>query len=128
RLPCVKCNSPESQMHHEDYSRPRDVTWLCRPCHDRLHRERGSKRGRPSRGRTKAPPVMVRLSPAERADAQEKARLAGMSLSGVMREAIAAFNPVERIAPEAPPADGAIREPLPAADSTVPGILVVYDE
>jgi hypothetical protein len=30
---CVKCGCPDSQMHHSDYSRPLDVTWLCRPCH-----------------------------------------------------------------------------------------------
>jgi len=33
RKPCEKCGSPESQMHHEDYNRPTDVTWLCRECH-----------------------------------------------------------------------------------------------
>lgn len=30
---CVDCGSPDSQMHHEDYSKPLDVIWLCRPCH-----------------------------------------------------------------------------------------------
>lgn len=27
-------------MHHEDYSKPTEVTWLCRPHHWELHKER----------------------------------------------------------------------------------------
>lgn len=38
RAACVDCGSPESQMHHEDYDRPLDVIWLCRPCHLARHR------------------------------------------------------------------------------------------
>lgn len=29
---CVRCGSPEVHAHHEDYSRPLDVVWLC-PAH-----------------------------------------------------------------------------------------------
>lgn len=36
--PCTECGSAASQMHHEDYSRPLAVTWLCRPCHLSLHK------------------------------------------------------------------------------------------
>jgi len=32
------CNSP-AQMHHDDYSRPLDVEWMCRPHHLAHHRE-----------------------------------------------------------------------------------------
>ena len=39
KQPCVTCGSPESQMHHDDYSKPLDITWLCRPCHLALHNE-----------------------------------------------------------------------------------------
>ena len=34
---CFKECKPEG--HHEDYSRPFDVDWLCIECHKRLHRE-----------------------------------------------------------------------------------------
>lgn len=36
---CQDCGSTESQKHHEDYSKPLDVIWLCRPCHLNRHRE-----------------------------------------------------------------------------------------
>lgn len=39
KLPCQKCGSICSQAHHEDYSRPIDVIWLC-PLH---HMERHSE-------------------------------------------------------------------------------------
>jgi hypothetical protein len=36
--PCRVCGSEKVEMHHEDYDKPLDVTWLCRPCHLALHR------------------------------------------------------------------------------------------
>ena len=29
RKPCEVCGDPKSQAHHEDYSKPFDVKWLC---------------------------------------------------------------------------------------------------
>lgn len=36
KQPCVRCGSTDVHAHHEDYSKPLDVVWLC-PSH---HRER----------------------------------------------------------------------------------------
>ena len=34
---CFKECKPEA--HHEDYSKPLDVEWLCKKCHTELHRK-----------------------------------------------------------------------------------------
>lgn len=34
---CRLCDSPESEMHHGDYSKPKDITWLCKRCHHDFH-------------------------------------------------------------------------------------------
>lgn len=37
--PCRECGSTKSiHAHHEDYSRPLDVEWLCAACHAAEHR------------------------------------------------------------------------------------------
>ena len=37
---CVKCGSNyRVEAHHEDYSRPIDVIWLCDTCHKNRHKE-----------------------------------------------------------------------------------------
>lgn len=36
---CFKCNSIFSEAHHEDYSKPLDVVWLCKKHHTERHNE-----------------------------------------------------------------------------------------
>lgn len=38
KTPCVNCSSLLVQAHHEDYSKPLKVIWLCRKCHLELHK------------------------------------------------------------------------------------------
>lgn len=45
REPCVVCGDPNSMAHHEDYSKPLVVQWLCNFHHSELHRKR--KEGNP---------------------------------------------------------------------------------
>lgn len=38
RQPCEICGALRSEGHHEDYTRPLDVRWLCRRHHAETHR------------------------------------------------------------------------------------------
>ena len=38
RLPCEKCGALKSEAHHEDYSKPLEVRWLCNAHHRAEHK------------------------------------------------------------------------------------------
>ena len=37
KQPCSVCNNQNSEAHHEDYTKPLDVIWLCREHHLEKH-------------------------------------------------------------------------------------------
>ena len=38
RLPCIRCGVPNSHGHHEDYTKPLEVMWLCAKHHIERHK------------------------------------------------------------------------------------------
>jgi len=36
---CQECELEKVDAHHPDYSKPLLVVWLCRKCHNKLHKE-----------------------------------------------------------------------------------------
>lgn len=45
REPCATCGTEVNvDAHHTDYSKPLEVSWLCRLCHAAQHRKEGFKR------------------------------------------------------------------------------------
>lgn len=39
KKPCCNCGSESNiHAHHNDYSKPLDISWYCRSCHSELHR------------------------------------------------------------------------------------------
>ena len=39
RMPCEVCGNKQADAHHDDYSKPLDVRWLCRAHHAEFHRK-----------------------------------------------------------------------------------------
>lgn len=38
KLPCLVCGEIKVEAHHEDYSKPFDVIWVCRKHHNQYHK------------------------------------------------------------------------------------------
>lgn len=41
KYPCETCGNIESEAHHDDYTKPYDIRWLCRQHHLQHHKEIG---------------------------------------------------------------------------------------
>lgn len=37
RQPCKDCGTAKAHAHHDDYSKPLDIEWLCHRCHMKAH-------------------------------------------------------------------------------------------
>ena len=37
RGPCIYCGKPDGHAHHEDYSKPLHIVWVCQFHHSQIH-------------------------------------------------------------------------------------------
>ena len=36
-MKCEKCGNKKAVRHHDDYSKPLEIRWLCKNCHNKHH-------------------------------------------------------------------------------------------
>lgn len=60
RLPCERCGDENTHAHHDDYSRPLEVMWLCPKHHKARHKELRIPAGSSADGRGSKPDLARR--------------------------------------------------------------------
>jgi hypothetical protein len=97
---CEECKAPVPlQAHHEDYSKPLEVTWLCTGCHVNRHQELGDRprRKKGSKVSRRQQPFSMRVSKEALAAYEQAAANAGMSMSEWARHVLDVSSGVSRI-------------------------------
>lgn len=44
KAPCEVCGEVKSEIHHDDYSKPLEIRWLCREHHVQFHRSQKARK------------------------------------------------------------------------------------
>jgi hypothetical protein len=82
RLPCRECGSTIAvEAHHEDYTKPLEVQWLCRKHHARRHAEMNDKL-------IEGTAIRVALDSEKHARLKAAAALRGKSIIEIVNEII----------------------------------------
>lgn len=86
---CSVCgdNSKKVLVHHKDTNHfnqtPDNLQLVCRPCHSKLHQLINRKYESPLHVRTQV--ILLRLTPEEKTILIEQSKLAGISMSALVR-------------------------------------------
>lgn len=83
---CEQCEAPcKPDAHHDDYSKPLEVRWLCRQCHVSIHAADSPKTGKS----TETPHIVLQFPDSDREKLDDLARWWGDApISSVLRKLI----------------------------------------